>query len=207
MMNKISVSAILCAAGTSARMGDNNKLLLPFNDKSIIHHCVSYLLASEIDELIVVLGHEYDALMEELHPFLDRIKIVNNDDYLSGHTSSIRCGVRVMNDNHSSFLIGLGDMPLITSSHYNQIIRFYKEKVLQDCDTLVRPIYHDIPGHPVIMSSNHKEAVLSCKDHDGCRSVIKNNMKHLSLMMTEEKCYIQDTDTPESYNCLITTNL
>ena len=206
-MNKFSVSAILCAAGTSARMGDQNKLLLPYSGKSIINHCVTNLLAAEIDELIVVLGHQFEELNDDLQLFSDRIKIVKNDEYKSGQTSSIKCGVSAMHDDHTSFLICLGDMPLITTSHYDQIIGHFRSKKHPDGNMIARPIFQGIPGHPVIMSTFYKQEILDCKDREGCLNVIKRNTEHLSLMRTTEKCYIQDTDTPKSYKSLIDNNL
>lgn len=206
-MNKFSVSAILCAAGSSARMGSKNKLLLPYAGKSIIQHCVANLLAADIEELIVVVGFQSDALELELYDFTDAIKIVKNEAYQTGHTSSIKCGVRAMNNHHSAFLIGLGDMPLISTKYYDQIIKHFKEAMRLDNNAIARPTYQGTPGHPVIMSTSHKEEILSCTDQEGCRSVIKSNSDLLSLMETSEKCYIQDTDTPESYKSLIADNL
>lgn len=207
MMNKFSVSAILCAAGTSTRMGNKNKLLLPFNGKSIISHCVSQLLVADIDKLIVVLGHQFDELEEEILLFSDHITIVKNEDFRSGHTSSIKRGVQAMHEGHTSFLIGLADMPLITTLHYNQIINHFKKHLSKDSKAIARPKFQETPGHPVILSSYHKEEILGCEDREGCRSVIRSNSDHLYVMKTEEKCYIQDTDTPESYKSLVESNL
>jgi molybdenum cofactor cytidylyltransferase len=51
------IAAIVPAAGMSTRMG-RNKLLLPFKGKPLIVHAVETLLASKIEEVIVVLGNE-----------------------------------------------------------------------------------------------------------------------------------------------------
>ena len=59
------LSAIVLAAGMSTRMGQN-KLLLDFKGKALIAHAVDTLLASTIDEVVVVLGHEAEKVREEL---------------------------------------------------------------------------------------------------------------------------------------------
>ncbi len=51
--------AIVPAAGMSTRLG-RNKLLLPFKGQPLIAHAVDTLMASKVDEIIVVLGHEAD---------------------------------------------------------------------------------------------------------------------------------------------------
>ena len=59
------LSAVVLAAGMSTRMGQN-KLLLNFREKPLIVHAVGTLLASEIDEVIVVLGHETEKMRDQL---------------------------------------------------------------------------------------------------------------------------------------------
>ncbi len=202
-MNKFSLSAILCAAGSSQRMGDQNKLLLPLIDQSILNHCVSSIIESDVDEVIVVLGHEYEIMSQELSPYHKAIKIVRNRGYKSGHTSSIQAGIKAINPKSDAFMICLSDMPLIKSKDYNRVIQFYSDHTEYSINRIVRPLYHQRPGHPVIMSHSYKEQILSCTDKEGCRSVIKDNRRDLLSMKTDQKCYIQDTDTPESYKLII----
>jgi molybdenum cofactor cytidylyltransferase len=52
------VSAIVLAAGLSKRMGNENKLLLPYNDKTIIETTLQHLLDAGMEEIIVITGHE-----------------------------------------------------------------------------------------------------------------------------------------------------
>ena len=52
------ISAILLAAGSSRRMGAINKLLLPFQQSTILETVIDHLLELSQLELIVVLGHQ-----------------------------------------------------------------------------------------------------------------------------------------------------
>ena len=56
------ISAILLAAGESKRMG-RPKLLLKWGRSTVIEKSVDTILASKIDELIVVLGHQARAIL------------------------------------------------------------------------------------------------------------------------------------------------
>jgi molybdenum cofactor cytidylyltransferase len=73
------VSGIILAAGQSKRMG-RAKQLLPFRGKPLISHIVCAALASQLDEVIVVLGHG----AEEIGMSVDfgDAQVVMNNDYL-----------------------------------------------------------------------------------------------------------------------------
>ena len=59
-------TAIVLAAGSSIRMGLENKLTLPYSSSTILETVIDQLLASDIDEIIVVLGHEKEKIKNSL---------------------------------------------------------------------------------------------------------------------------------------------
>jgi hypothetical protein len=69
--------AVVPAAGMSVRMGQN-KLLLTFQGKPLIAHAVDTLLASAVDEVVVVLGHEADRVREKLRG--KKVRFIENPD-------------------------------------------------------------------------------------------------------------------------------
>ena len=52
------ISAILLAAGQSKRFGNKNKLFIKYNNKSLIQSALLNLLKSNVNSIIVVLGHD-----------------------------------------------------------------------------------------------------------------------------------------------------
>ena len=89
-------SAVLLAAGPSTRMGERNKLLLPYRGSTFIQRMVEVLLASRLDEVVVVLGHAAG----RVRPLLEGaaharpLVVVEHPDYGEGMGSSrIRCFV------------------------------------------------------------------------------------------------------------------
>ena len=60
------LSVILLAAGESRRMGERNKLLLPFHESCFLAHIADQILASKPDELLVVVGHEQERTRQAL---------------------------------------------------------------------------------------------------------------------------------------------
>ena len=56
------ISAILLAAGQSKRMVNENKLTKKIQNVPLIKHSVKNILASSINELIIVLGHQKEII-------------------------------------------------------------------------------------------------------------------------------------------------
>jgi len=69
------ISAILLAAGQSKRMNGDNKLVKKIRDIPLIKHSVNNILASSIDELIIVLGYQKE-IIEKLLDKNEKIKVV-----------------------------------------------------------------------------------------------------------------------------------
>ena len=110
------ISAIVLAAGKSARMGAINKMLLPFRNSTVIGTVINELKQSLIDEIIIVENQS-----STISGHLDddpRVKFITNLSLDAGLASSIQCGVREASKKASGFLICLGDMPLLNNKDY-----------------------------------------------------------------------------------------
>ena len=53
------ISAILLAAGSSKRYGKKNKLLEKYKSKILIKLTLDNLLKSRVNEIIIILGHDF----------------------------------------------------------------------------------------------------------------------------------------------------
>ena len=79
MPGEYNISAILLAAGRSKRFEGKNKLLLPFDDGSIIGTTTAILTALPIREIIVVTGHEAAQVQKILKGC--RVKFAHNPNF------------------------------------------------------------------------------------------------------------------------------
>ena len=106
-------TAIVLAAGLSRRMGEVNKLLLPFGKKTILETTLDNILSSDIEVVLIVIGHEAQQVKKVLDDYLRRniglrrkFFIVENPDYENGITTSIQAGVKasksITAENHNS---------------------------------------------------------------------------------------------------------
>ena len=63
------ISAILLAAGQSKRMHGENKLIRKIKGVPLIKLSVKNILASSIDELIIVIGHQKEIVKKQILSF------------------------------------------------------------------------------------------------------------------------------------------
>ena len=163
-INKIS--AILLAAGQSKRMNGENKLTKEIKGIPLIKLSVKNILASSINELIIVLGYQKE-IIEKLIDKNEKIKFVLNKNFESGMASSIKAGLSHLPKNTEAFFICLGDMPMVNSDIYNQLIKSRNQK-----DILI-PTYNGQQGNPVLFNKSMKEKILSIKGDSGAKKILE----------------------------------
>ncbi|HHU85710.1 MAG: nucleotidyltransferase family protein [Pelotomaculaceae bacterium] len=186
------ISAIILAAGLSSRMGIP-KQLLKLGGKTMIGIVTENVLASRVDEVLVVTGHmeqEIRAVIGELP-----VKVLFNSNYVQGQGTSLALGVGAINANASAFLVFMADQPLISASLINMVIDEFKKR---SCLAL-RPVYQGKPGHPVILDCALRAEAAALKGDEGLREVLKQLGSKVEYLPVQDEAAIFDIDTPETY--------
>ena len=126
----MSVSTIITAAGKNSRMRKDqisrgieltNKLILPFNNKTVIETTIDNALSLNIDECIVVLGHYASEIKEALGDnYEGRVKFVENNPVDVGLSKSLFNGLSNSNCDYS--LCITGDQPTVSTETFNKMI-------------------------------------------------------------------------------------
>jgi molybdenum cofactor cytidylyltransferase len=196
--------AILLAAGLSSRMKDSNKLLLKAGDKSLLEIVISELIQSQVNNIIVVLGHQHQEVAKVI-PIHDKVRVVVNKNFTKGQLSSIQTGLKHGNSQRDSFMICLGDMPLLKSSDYDHIIEKYKEINKEVKQPIVRPVFKSSIGHPVVFHKSYEKEILANKKEDNCRPIIEANRANFRPIEVMFLNYFFDVDVDMDYNRLLRT--
>jgi molybdenum cofactor cytidylyltransferase len=183
----------------STRMGQN-KLLLLFKGKPLIAHAVDTLLASEIDEIIVVLGNEADKVQEKLR---DRqVRLIENPDFREGLSTSVRAGVTAVSRQADGIMVYLADQPLLEPADVNRILRAFVHA--KDAGkSIVVPFFDRQRGNPVLLDSSYREAILGVVGDVGCKGVIKRYPDQVFVVQMESDHVIRDMDTIEEYEAVL----
>jgi molybdenum cofactor cytidylyltransferase len=176
-----------------------NKLLLAFEGKALIAQAVDTLLESEVDEIIVVLGHEADKVKEKLRG--KQVTFVENSNYRQGMGTSIRAGLGAVSSGATAIMIYLADQPLLEPEDVNRLIGAFAEAREQG-KSIVVPFFHGQRGNPVILDSSYKEAILEVVGEVGCKRVIKRNPDKVLVVEMETDHVVRDVDRIEDYEGL-----
>ena len=160
------ISAILLVAGQSKRMNGENKLTKEIQGAPLIKHSVKNILASSINELIIVLGHQKETI-EKLINKNKKIKFVFNKDFESGIASSIKTGLNNLSEKTEAFFICLGDMPMVNPNIYNQLIKSINKK------EIIVPTYKGQQGNPVLFAKSMKEKIINISGDVGAKKILE----------------------------------
>ena len=174
------ISAILLAAGQSKRMNGENKLTKGIKGIPLIKLSVKNILASSINELIVVLGHQKE-IIEKLIDRNEKIKFVFNIDFENGMASSIKTGLNNLSEKTEAFFICLGDMPMVNHDIYNQLIKS------KDNKEIIVPTYKGQQGNPILFAKSMKEKIMDIGGDIGAKKILElNKDKILNLEINDQ---------------------
>ena len=182
------ISSILLAAGQSKRMLGDNKLTKKIKGAPLIKHSVKNILASSIDELIIVLGYQKEVI-EKLIDKNDKIKLVFNPNFESGISSSIKIGLKNLSKESEAFFICLGDMPNVNEKIYNELITSRSKN--KDKEIYVT-YYEGRQANPILFSTNMKQKLQEIEGDFGAKKIIADNEKKVSKLFTQEKGVVTD---------------
>ena len=187
------ISGIILAAGLSTRMGEP-KQLLPFGGSTIIETVIDNLLASKLNEVIVVIGHEAEQIRGRIQH--KPIKLVFNPDYQGGMLTSAQCGVGAISESADAFAMTLVDLPLITPDLVNLVIDTYVETE----SGIAVPSYNYRRGHPVIFNRRYAADILALdEDSGGVRSLFQKYADDIHYVTVDTDRVLTDIDYRKDY--------
>jgi molybdenum cofactor cytidylyltransferase len=182
------IAAVVLAAGLGRRMG-GNKMLATFEGKPMIVATVENLLASSVDDIIVVTGHESDAIAKVLSPY--KVRLEHNFDYETGIASSLRVGVEAAGQA-DAVVVCLGDMPRVSSATIDRMIAAFNPV---EHRTIVVPTFQNKIGNPVLWGAEHFARLTSLQGDKGGRALIAQ-LKSDATEIEADAGVLLDADTP-----------
>ena len=190
----MTVSIVILAAGASKRMVGKNKLLLEYNDRSIISHVCRTVLRTNLSPIIVVTGFEHKKVEKELP--IKIISIGRNIHWEKGMASSVNIGISSLPKDIDGSMILLGDMPLIKSSTLRLLIEkfdYYHGR------NIIYPIYEERQGNPVIFPKKYFNEILNGDGDRGCKKVLRRYPSDAIGIPIESDEVVLDCDTQDDY--------
>jgi molybdenum cofactor cytidylyltransferase len=186
------ISLIILAAGKSTRMLGQNKLLAIVHGEPMIRHVVQAALTSKVDEVIVVLGWEANLVKNALSGLPCRLIV--NDDYEKGQSSSLKRGLREVGPQTRAILVLPGDIARIDSRSIDKVIETYNLKG----GMVIVAAHQGRHGHPILFDRKlFPEIERITEESYGLKSVVRNHEFEVSLVETGTENVLRDVDTPQ----------
>ena len=184
------ISGVVLAAGASTRMG-TQKLVLTLGGEPIIRRTVRHVADAGFDDILVVLGHEHERVLEALEGLPIRHAV--NAEYQTGMGSSFRTAVEQLSQSDAA-MFALGDQAFVTSREYRALLDAYRR---QPDQPVVSVRYGEVTAPPHLFRRTLFPE-LAALTH-GARSVLDRH-RHEMTILEFPPDLLQDIDTPEDYD-------
>lgn len=191
-LHKLRIAAVILAAGSSRRMGDQNKLLSKVKGIPMVVHVANAALAANIESITVVTGHQSERLEATLTG--RHLNFVYNPDYDSGIASSVKVGIASLPDDVDGAIVLLGDMPFVTKHQINELIAEFDPALERD---IVMPVKDGRRGNPVLWSRRYFSAMQQLTGDVGAKTIIKENAANVWEVPISDEAIFADIDTQE----------
>jgi molybdenum cofactor cytidylyltransferase len=193
LYSRMTLGAVLLAAGSGSRMGGRPKALLELGGVPLILRQLIALSGAGIDELVVVLGHH----AEQIEPVVQKfpVTLVHNPRPDEGQVSSQRLGLQALSGRLDAVLVALADQPLINEQDITALIGAYKKRA--EGTQVVVPRVDGEPGNPVIFSAQVREQILAGDARIGCRQWRAAHPAEVASFDTDNRRFRLDVDTLE----------
>jgi molybdenum cofactor cytidylyltransferase len=186
------VAGIVLAAGASTRMR-RNKLLLPVEGEALVRRAVRRAAAAGLDPLLVVLGHEADAVARVIAD-LPCERIVNRE-FASGMATSLGAGIRSVPADAVAAVVVLADMPLVTPAMIAEVVARYRATGAP----LVASDYGGVTAPPTLYDRRLFDELLHLAP-EGCGKRVLRRHRAETEMISWPPPALIDLDRPEDYD-------
>lgn len=186
------IAAIVLAAGTSSRMG-RQKLTLPMADgRPLVRASVEQVLLAGVDDTVVVLGGDAEAVALALAPL--PVRTVVNSRYAEGQSTSLRAGLDALRPGTVAAVVALGDQPLPDPDVIRRLIAAFRATGR----LIAAPVYRDGRGNPVLFAASLFAELGAVTGDRGGREVVARDPARVAEVSVDASMPA-DIDTPEDY--------
>ena len=196
------------------------KALLPIGrGDTFLTRIVRTFAAAGVTEVIVVLGHEADAIARTLdaglkswttdepkscdpaaQDFSPAIRIAVNRAYDRGQLSSLQAGLALADRPEvPAVLMTVVDVPLFDASTVRAVLDRYETTHAP----VVRPVSGARHGHPILIARSLFEPLRRASDTAGAKPIVRAHASAAGDVTVTDEGAFCDIDTPDEYDRII----
>jgi len=189
---------VILAAGQSKRLGEP-KQLLPLEGRSLLRRTVEAALASRCRQIAVVIGAVAERMEEELAG--SPVRIVMNDQWTEGLSTSVRVGLEALEEEVDSVIFVPCDQPALDAAMLDSLVAAHEKSA----KPIVVSAYGGAWGAPMLVARRLWPELKALQGDRGAQPVAYAHPDEVEAVpFPEGAC---DIDTREDYEALLKVTL
>lgn len=184
------IAALIMAAGLSRRFGSGHKLLADLEGRPVIRHVVENVLASSARPVLLVTGHQADAVRQAAGP---EVQAIHNPAYAEGLASSLRAGLSALPAGLDGVLVCLGDMPDVPAETLERLIAAFNPL---EGRAICLPVHGGKRGNPTLWGLQFLPDLMRLEGDAGARSLFGPHAEWVCEVPVDTPGILNDYDTP-----------
>ena len=165
------------------------KQLLRIGSETILERTLKNVRASNVSEIILVLGHAADDVQKAVAT--EGLNVIINPDYQQGMGTSLRSGLAAVSAGATAALIVLADQPGVSSETLNRLIEGHQEHKPQ----VIIPMYQGFRGNPVLLDRSVFAEAQTLKGDVGCRAIFGDHIESIFKLPVDDPGILLDIDS------------
>ena len=181
-------------------MGQINKLLVPIGDKPLITRSFEIIVASPINRVVVILGHQAERVKQTLQSYMISMQtakrsvcFIVNPAYQEGLSYSLRCGLNALSNEVDGIMVYLADMPFVSSRVIEKLIEAFD---VLNGEKICVPINDHKQGNPILWPTRFSDKMKAIQGDKGARSLLDHHPDAVYEVTVDDPGILIDVDTP-----------
>jgi molybdenum cofactor cytidylyltransferase len=155
----------------------------------MIRQTAEALLKSSIRPVLVVTGHEWEAIQTALVDL--SMTFHHAAGYASGMAASLKTGIAAAGAAEA-ILVCLGDMPFVQPDTFDRLAAAYHGQAA------IFPTHQGQRGNPVLLGASVFAAILKLTGDEGARALLKSIPDQVAELAVDDPGILRDIDLPEA---------
>ena len=157
---------------------------------------VRTFLDAEIDDVVVVVGSDANAIVSDFAASGLAARFVENVEFEKGQLSSLLAGLRVVDrPGLTATLVTPVDVPFVAASTIRAVVDRYRHTHAP----IVRPVRGTRHGHPVLIDRSLFDSIRAADPNAGAKGVVRAYASPAGDVEVADEGAFADIDTPEDY--------
>ncbi len=190
---RMTIAALLLAAGESTRFGELPKALVDVGETSAIRRLAEICLAEGYDPITVVVGAHRAPVVRALHGL--PVEVVEAERWYEGRTASVQAGVSAIPPGRD-ILFWPVDHPFVAATTLERLESVASRDLL---GVWFIPTYRGHGGHPVLWRSSIRPDLLELRPDAPVRALLPEFGPQIRRVEVDDPGVVANIDTPEAY--------